>query len=103
MSAPRTNLEKQRKRHWGPLTGIVAMLVLVSVLITVYMVYLADTDTPEQAPVTTQAPAIAPLPAEGAASTPMSPNPARQVVDQPAQPVPVTPGAPAPVAPVPAD
>jgi type IV secretory pathway VirB10-like protein len=103
MSAPRTNLEKQRRRHWGPLTGIVAMLVLVSVLITVYMVYLADTETPEQAPVTTQAPAIAPLPAEGAPSTPMSPSPGPQVVEQPAPPAPVAPVAPAPVAPAPAD
>ena len=31
MSAPDTNIEKQQKRHYGPLLGIAAVLVAVGV------------------------------------------------------------------------
>lgn len=37
MSAPNTNLDKQRKRHWGPLLGIVAA-TLFGVLLIVYWI-----------------------------------------------------------------
>ncbi|WP_283179604.1 hypothetical protein [Gemmobacter sp. 24YEA27] len=49
MSAPNTNLEKQRKRHWAPLLGIAAA-ALFGVLLIVYWigeeVVEADPDAP---------------------------------------------------------
>ncbi|SED49900.1 hypothetical protein [Rhodobacter sp. 24-YEA-8] len=49
MSAPHTNLEKQRKRHWAPLLGIAAA-TLFGVLLIVYWiaeeVVEADPETP---------------------------------------------------------
>lgn len=44
MSAPKTNLEKQKKRHWGPLTGIVAVLLVVGVLFLAFLYYTMDAD-----------------------------------------------------------
>ena len=31
MSAPDTNIEKQQKRHYGPLWGITAVLIVVAI------------------------------------------------------------------------
>ncbi len=39
MSNPETNLDKQKRRHWGPLVGIAAVLILVTLL---GFVFLAD-------------------------------------------------------------
>jgi hypothetical protein len=33
MSAPQTNVERQARRHWGPLLGITAGLVFVGVIL----------------------------------------------------------------------
>lgn len=41
MSASNTNLEKQKKRHRGPLTGIAAVLVFVALLLAGYLAWLA--------------------------------------------------------------
>lgn len=37
MSAPQTNLEKQEKRHWGPIAGITLALI-VAVAAAVYFI-----------------------------------------------------------------
>ena len=45
MSAPRTNLEKQRRRHWGPLLGIAAVTVFALAVILWWLVEeVADAD-----------------------------------------------------------
>ena len=38
MSAPDTNIEKQKKRHAGPLVGIAAGIAFVAVLLVIYLV-----------------------------------------------------------------
>lgn len=48
MSPPDTNLEKQKTRHRGPLTGIVIALGFVVILIVVYMLFLGDGAPDEQ-------------------------------------------------------
>lgn len=55
MSAPKTNLEKQKTRHWGPLTGILAALLVVGVLFLAFLYYTMDTDTAEAPAPDTQA------------------------------------------------
>ena len=42
MSAPNTNLDKQKRWHRGPLVGMAAVLCFVAVLLTAYLVFLAD-------------------------------------------------------------
>ncbi len=37
MSAPDTNLEKQKRRHWGPLLGIALAIVLAGGLAFVFL------------------------------------------------------------------
>lgn len=44
MSAPQTNIERQKRRHRGPLIGIIAGLVFVAVL---FFFFLGDTATPD--------------------------------------------------------
>lgn len=39
MSAPQTNLEKQERRHWGPLTGIALGLAFVVVLFVGWLIW----------------------------------------------------------------
>ncbi|WP_308914919.1 hypothetical protein [Jannaschia sp. LMIT008] len=41
MSAPNTNLEKQEKRHAGPLIGITACIVFAAIIITAYFGFIA--------------------------------------------------------------
>ncbi|CUH25517.1 hypothetical protein JSE7799_00698 [Jannaschia seosinensis] len=45
MSAPQTDLEKQEKRHYGPLIGIAAGVLLALVLLVSMIFYVA---TPEE-------------------------------------------------------
>lgn len=49
MSAPNTNVEKQQKRHAGPLIGITAGLAFVAVILLGYIFFIAtpDVDTPD--------------------------------------------------------
>ncbi|MFO6463748.1 hypothetical protein [uncultured Jannaschia sp.] len=42
MSAPNTNLEKQEKRHAGPLIGIGAGVVLALVLLIAFIFFMGD-------------------------------------------------------------
>jgi hypothetical protein len=92
MSAPQTNLEKQQRRHRGPLTGIVVVLAVVSVMAIGLLAYLSRNAAED--PPATPAAVTAPLPAEGAPATPLAdPTPAPQVLETPE----------APVAPAPAD
>jgi hypothetical protein len=69
MSAPDTNLEKQRKRHRGPIVGIVAALVFVAILALAAFVWpgipLDRQAAPDGAPTETEAPD----PAAGNANT----------------------------------
>ena len=47
MSAPQTNIEKQEKRHAGPLIGITAGLILAAVLLVAFIFF--NTDSAEDA------------------------------------------------------
>lgn len=50
MSAPKTDLEKQEKRHRGPLTGIVGVVVFALVLLLLFVGYVVwQGDSPEGA------------------------------------------------------
>lgn len=76
MSAPRTNIEKQRRRHVGPLVGLTIILVAVSLLFFGYMAYHADTDETPEPQIQTDDPSVLPSPSTPA--TPLdgsSPNP----------------------------
>lgn len=84
MTPPDSNLDKQKKRHRGPLLGIAAVLVFVGLLFLGYMTYLVDTDTPEEPTATEETlPDGEGIPAEGAPVTPMDdPDGAPQVIEQ---------------------
>lgn len=47
MSAPRTNLEKERRRHWGPLLGM-AIVTIFAVGLMIYWLFeeVAQSDPP---------------------------------------------------------
>lgn len=42
MSAPRTDLEKQKRRHWAPLLGMAAVTVFALAVIAVWLFGEAD-------------------------------------------------------------
>ena len=42
MSAPQTNLEKQERRHAGPLIGIAACIGFAAILLVAYFGFIAD-------------------------------------------------------------
>ncbi len=48
MSAPDTNIEKQTKRHIGPLGGIALALVTVGLLYFGYVAFLSANGTPPE-------------------------------------------------------
>lgn len=85
MSAPRTNIKKQRRRHIGPLVGIVLMLLVAGGLIFGYLVYGADTDETPAPQMQTDDPSVLPNP--GTPSTPMvDPSPDPSVIAPPTPP-----------------
>lgn len=45
MSAPDTNIDKQKKRHAGPIIGITAGLVFVALCLVAYLVYTSSPST----------------------------------------------------------
>lgn len=50
MSAPQTNIEKQQRRHWGPLAGIALGILVVAVLFIGWMVWVtANGQEPREA------------------------------------------------------
>lgn len=68
MSAPRTNLEKQRRRHWAPLLGI-ALAALFGVAVIVYWLTEEAANSDPQPPAgndagTVNEPAQSTIPAE---------------------------------------
>ncbi|MCC5988930.1 MAG: hypothetical protein JJT95_14715 [Pararhodobacter sp.] len=77
MSAPKTNLDKQKRRHWGPLTGIAVSLAVVAALFFGYLYYLADTETEQ--PVETLPETESEMPAEGMPATPLEPEMENQI------------------------
>ena len=62
MSAPNTNLEKQQKRHAGPIIGILAALAFVGVILLGYTFFIATPadDSPDTTPASEAVP-TAPL------------------------------------------
>jgi hypothetical protein len=46
MSAPRTNIEKQKRRHWAPLAGM-ALVVLFGVGLILYWIFEEAATAPE--------------------------------------------------------
>lgn len=71
MSAPDTNLKKQKRRHFGPIAGISAVLAIVAVMFLGYLAYNASGDPP--APASESEPGAG-LPAETAPATPQDPG-----------------------------
>lgn len=52
MSAPDTDVEKQAKRHAGPIIGIAAGLTFAAILLVAYLFYVSSPadDTPDNTP-----------------------------------------------------
>ena len=60
MSAPDTNLEKQARRHKGPLWGMLTGVAVVALLLLGYLIWVAEEgDTPGDT--RSEAPASAPV------------------------------------------
>ena len=50
MSAPKTDLDKQKKRHRGAMTGIITVVVFALILLAILMVFIsANGNDPEGA------------------------------------------------------
>lgn len=98
MSAPNTNLDKQRKRHWAPLVGI-AVSVVFGVFIIVYWLGEEVVDADPQAPAgidagTVNQPAQSTIPAdviEPSAQSGQEGNPPSPPTTRESPPVPNTP------------
>ncbi|MEM7644364.1 MAG: hypothetical protein AAF366_17840 [Pseudomonadota bacterium] len=45
MTAPDTNLKKQKKRHAGPLIGFVAVVVFAGIILFAFLTFQADPTT----------------------------------------------------------
>jgi hypothetical protein len=95
MSAPQTNLEKQRRRHWAPLLGTIAVTVFGVVLI-VYWLFeeAAQSDPPSPAGTeagTVEQPAQSTIPAEAIKPEAQSPAPIAPPVPRESAPVPNAP------------
>lgn len=74
MSAPNTNLNKQAKRHKGPLLGMIAAVVLAVVLLVWFLSHtFSDTATTTSDPAQEQI-QDGVLPAEGTSSMPLDPG-----------------------------
>lgn len=70
MSAPQTNLDRQKRRHRGPLIGIVAALIVAGLL---FVVFFGDVTAPEDSllgdgPTTTVPATEMPVPAPAPAN-----------------------------------
>jgi hypothetical protein len=85
MSAPRTNIEEQKRRHFTPLMGMLAVVVFAAVLYLIWSLLVAYRgQTPHQpdrmidgrtGQVEQTEPAAAPAPAESATPGPDVPAP----------------------------
>ncbi len=87
MTPPDSNLDKQKKRHRGPLWGIAAVLILVALLFFGYLTYITGAD-PEEPPVEEEVlPDEDGIPAEGAPATPLEDeDSAPQVIEEDTEP-----------------
>ena len=54
MSAPNTNLDKQRRRHWGPLIGMAVVVIFGVVMIFFWLGEEAAQSDPAAPPPVTQ-------------------------------------------------
>ena len=84
MSSPKTDLEKQKRRHIGPLAGISIALAVALAMFVGYMYYSVDSEPAVDAPAE---PAELPetgLPAEGTQTDPLTPTgpSAPQVIEE---------------------
>ena len=87
MSASNTNLEKQKRRHAGPLIGISLALLVASGLFVAYLMYNADAEEAAPAPPAEQMEERSVMPEPGGAATPMdNPEGAPNVVAPAQQP-----------------
>lgn len=86
MSAPDTNLKKQKRRHRGPIIGITAVLVVVAVLL-LWMFSRTVSDAPEPAAESGPAEEAVTAPVEGEAAEPQAPalDPVEPPATAPAQ------------------
>lgn len=66
MSASNTNLEKQRRRHIGPLVGISLVLLVVAVMFAGYLFMSVDTEDQPAPAQHSEQPAALPTPGEPA-------------------------------------
>ncbi len=90
MSAPRTNIETQKRWHRGPLIGMFAVVVFALGLLFWQMVIVADEGTPEEGGVPENGdPAAVPAPGN---DTPPGDLPATPANDIPPGDLPATPG-----------
>lgn len=76
MSAPQTNPERQRRRHRGPLIGIVVALIFAGLL---FVIFLGDATAPEDSllgdgPTTTVPATETPVPAPDPTPVPAPAN-----------------------------
>lgn len=72
MSAPKTNIETQKRRHWAPLVGM-ALAALFGVLLIVYWIGEEVVDSDPPAPI-----------APGSVVTPAAPGAPAEAVTPPA-------------------
>lgn len=64
MSAPETNIERQKRRHWGPLIGIAAVIIFAVLIGIYYLGYLSfEGNTPGTGDVEADAPVVNEVPA----------------------------------------
>lgn len=76
MSAPNTNIERQRRRHRGPLVGITLAVIFVLALFAMWLTgQIGSTSAPASAPAPGAAVPLqtAPAPAPAAPQTPAAP------------------------------
>ena len=78
MSAPHTNIERQRQRHRGPLIGISVALAVVAVLFLVFLgdAFATDSELLEGGTVAPQSVAPAPVAPDPVTTVPATPDPA---------------------------
>ncbi len=71
MSAPKTDLDTQEKRHRGPLRGMAGVVIFALLLLAGLMFYVSSSgNTPDGAPVQIDGRTGAEVPADGSVTVP---------------------------------